>query len=400
MSQPSITATPGQPKRFLKKGEGLKRFAAYKPPLPVSTNKAVRRQTFVKFKLESKSKNTNSIYPDLPSDDSINLSTEIPRIPPPKIMHTPIRPNRTALGPLATPNTNTPFITTPTLRGYGVEHERNFTRKVTFIQPSDEKRISFEGFRRPNTPSPHQSPVTQQLETQSSEEYVSPKSNEPMDVTTPPKRYNLRGSRKTACNTAMSTVAPTKVQSKKPRRQMRAVVERHITPPSESTEQQPVTESELEDNMSSLLRKIEERKASLEEDATSDTDLNTPLEDAVAEDHTTPININCLRVTPTFDLSTPSPGSCILALGQHIQRIEDTVNELKRKTENCTCGAGLAVVEQATSGRATRKTTRAKANRETRPSAETDKSTPRILNALVDEVAQLKSKFDEINIRR
>lgn len=69
------------PKRFLKKGEGLKRFAAYNPPLP--------RKTFVRFQ------------PNLPSDESLNISlTDTPKIGPPKTIHTPIRPNRAALAAL------------------------------------------------------------------------------------------------------------------------------------------------------------------------------------------------------------------------------------------------------------------------------------------------------------
>lgn len=295
MSQQNIMVTPGQPKRFLKKGEGLKRFAAYKPPLPASTNKIQRRQTFVKFKHESRTKNLNSIYPDLPSDDSINLSTEIPKIPPPKIMHTPIRPNRTALGPLVNFSTNTPLMT-PTLRE-SESCERQFTRKVAFIQPTNEKKISFEGFRRPATPSPHPSPVTLPPEGQSSNDDVSPTSSSPVDVITPPKRYNLRGARRNASSNSTSSAA-------------------------------------------------------------------------------------------------------MLAFDRQIQRIEATVNELKRKTESCTCGASATMADHITSARATRKTTRARANKESRPPADADNTTPKILSALADEVAQLRSKFDEINLGR
>jgi hypothetical protein len=90
----------GPPKRFLRKGEGLKRFAAYKPPLPTTAKKAERRQTFVRFRLDTNKSNTKRepplhfIPPEILNDDSINLSTEIPKIAPPKIIHTPVRPNR------------------------------------------------------------------------------------------------------------------------------------------------------------------------------------------------------------------------------------------------------------------------------------------------------------------
>jgi hypothetical protein len=90
----------GPPKRFLKKGEGLKRFAAYKPPPPTTAKKVDGRQTFVRFRLENNKSNVKRepplhfIPPEILYDDSINLSTEIPKIAPPKIIHTPVRPNR------------------------------------------------------------------------------------------------------------------------------------------------------------------------------------------------------------------------------------------------------------------------------------------------------------------
>lgn len=79
-SQPKIY----KPKKFLKKGEGLKRFAAYNPAPPTTVKKVGRRKTFVKFKLDE-------FHPELFANDSINLSTEIPKIAPPKIIHTPVK---------------------------------------------------------------------------------------------------------------------------------------------------------------------------------------------------------------------------------------------------------------------------------------------------------------------
>lgn len=95
----------GPPKRFLRKGEGLKRFAAYKPPLPGTVKKVERRQTFVRFRMDqaktiTRREPAHFIPPEILNDDSINLSTEIPKIAPPKIIHTPIRPSRHALGTL------------------------------------------------------------------------------------------------------------------------------------------------------------------------------------------------------------------------------------------------------------------------------------------------------------
>ena len=75
-----------------------------------------RRQTFVRFRFdESKNLNTkrepaNFIPLEILNDDSINLSTEIPKIAPPKIIHTPIRPNRQALGTIL--NGNSMFSST------------------------------------------------------------------------------------------------------------------------------------------------------------------------------------------------------------------------------------------------------------------------------------------------
>lgn len=99
--QNEVTCT-GPPRRFLRKGEGLKRFAAYKPPLPSTVKKVERRQTFVRFKMDLNKSSVERepahfIPPEILNDDSINLSTEIPKIAPPKIMHTPIRPNRQPL---------------------------------------------------------------------------------------------------------------------------------------------------------------------------------------------------------------------------------------------------------------------------------------------------------------
>lgn len=209
------TNTPnGQPKRFLKKGEGLKRFAAYKPPPPTTTTETQKRQTFVRFKLENKLKrDQHYIDPDILLDDSINLSTEIPKIAPPKIMHTPIRPNHR---PLA-----------------------------------------------------------------------------------------------------------------------------------------PISHSQINGNIDNLLKKIEERKSSLEEERRSEaTQFASPTlsphkhlnnhhcdSDSDREEQRKPTTIDRqVQVSPTFDLSTPVPGDSVLALAQHLQKLQQTVNELQEKIKNCECG--------------------------------------------------------------
>lgn len=229
----SVSPGDNQPKKFLKKGEGLRRFAAYNPLPPMTTKKEDhRRKTFVKFKIDT-------FYPDILNDESLNLSTEIPTIPPPKIIHTPIKPSRQALG------------------AYNYNEER----------------------------------VPQQI--------APKKPEEPKPEPAPSKRYNLRGGRK--------------------------------------------------------------QKA-------------------------------------TFDLSTPQPGSCMLALHKHIQQIESTVNELKEKIKNCECGK-LSPIEPPSNY--TRKNTRSRAaNVQTRPSANADNPSSRILDLLIDEIAQLRANFDELNLRR
>lgn len=142
MSQ-SENYVPGPPRKFLKKGEGLKRFAAYRPPLPLSANRVQRRQTFVKFKLDNKLNRKNESQfppPDLLLDDSINLSTEVPRMAPPKIMRTPIRP---ALGSLKPSVFNRQQTNGPEPKRYNLRSRRQMKATVErHIEPltfSDEE---------------------------------------------------------------------------------------------------------------------------------------------------------------------------------------------------------------------------------------------------------------------
>lgn len=197
-SSSNSVASSCPPKGFLKKGEGLKRFAAYKPPPPVAASKLGRRQTFVKFK---------------PQPEPLSLadeSLEVPKIGPPKIIHTPIRPNRQALNAI--------------------------------------------------------NDVAEE----------------------PPRRYNLRGSRKQCPD-----------QKKEPRRTKR-------------------------------------------------------------------------QIAPT-DLTSPTPGNCLLALGQQIQEIQLSVDELRDRMKNCRCGALGEAPSRA--------------------------EKPKILDRLVDDVSKLKARLDELKLR-
>lgn len=399
------------PKKFLKKGEGLKRFAAYKPPLPMTASKLGRRQTFVKFKLHDKNQPT-FIPPQILNDESINLSTEIPKIAPPKIMHTPIRPNRQALGAIRPATLNVcdeydsdeHYFATPHTYPRGHENglstdnaksttdssdkrmpqallEKNLSRKIATITPTGpNKMISFNGFRKPATPSPRPSP---------SPVAQPPKASPVSRSKEPARRYNLRGGKK-----AGGDEPPVqKRETRRAKRQIKAIVERHISPhhsEHEHEDQEKIpeySESQIKGNIDNLLHRIEKRKEALEEDRS-------------------PINIQPAKVAANLrvsDLSSPSPGNCILALGLQIQQIESTVNELRERIKNCECGKLLSPSE-APSKKSTRKTTRSKASTTsttTRPSAYADNNTtPKILTCLVEEVSQLKARLDEMSLRQ
>lgn len=454
----NFTPYLGPPKKFLKKGEGLKRFAAYRPPLPLSTNKMFqRRQTFVKFKLHSNNKggdtesDTSSFpYSDILSNESINLSTEIPKMAPPKIMHTPIRPDRKALGALRPSNFNSQYDTATSEELNYPMHEKNIVRKLSSVQPAAmNKMISFNGFRKPHTPGPcitppSSSPVAQarlikeapKLERKSKATLNFPQASE--DNVRELKRYNLRGSRKPANDNTQVKNDNTTTQKKEPRktrRQMKAVVERHISPapqqPSTNLQEHKInlekidsdiTESQINGNIEHLMKKIEEKKSSLEGEKLSSEDGEDD-EDVVAESCQDNIDKNSaqtsqiqstskrLRSNHGYDLSTPSPGSCILALGQQIQHIQNTVNELKKKTMNCKCGAMLDIPQQSSAPRPTRRAaTKMKAINKTPastittttlgPSAYVDNPTAETINGLIDDVNELRARFDEMAMRQ
>lgn len=304
----------GPPKRFLRKGEGLKRFAAYKPPLPTTTKKVERRQTFVRFRLDPKNlgvrrEPAHFVPPDILNDDSINLSTEIPKIAPPKIIHTPIRPSRHALGTL-------------------------------------------------------------------------------------------------------------------------------------TNESSLFNESQINGNIDSLFKKIEEKKSTLNEkddsffddhstsfscqhhdDNDNDKDhdnYNVAAQHLQQRDTSTPSRHQIIKDEPVrqpkrqpkqagrmADLSTPAPGTSIVALGKQIYQIESTVNELREKLKKCECGA----MAQPSQTIRRRPTTRAAAraakskesdnNKSDRPSADADNNPiEKLILSLADHVAQLKLKYDEEIERR
>lgn len=402
----------GPPKKFLRKGEGLKRFAAYKPPLPVTSIKKVqRRQTFVKFKLDNKitarDKLTNDTlyYPDILYNDSVNLSTEVPKIAPPKIMHTPIRPNRQALGTIRSQNQPSPPARPTIIR-----------RAFGMIVKTQNQPIQNQ---------PTQNQLTQNQPTQNQPTPI--RSPELKECAAAPKRYNLRGSRKPSCENAQARdIQPTpidttkKKETRRNKRQAKAVVERHISPPpspsgdTKGADSKP-DELEINGNIDNLLRKIEEKKSSLEGDNKDYINENqacertSPSHQHHDHQHETPIiNSKILnrKSYQEFDLSTPSPGSCVLALGQQIQQIEYKVNELKNQIKNCECGAIQSHPKQqpaqpsppATRGR--KANTRSKVEEKNRPSADADNNTtPKILASLIDEVSQLRARFDNIDFK-
>lgn len=264
------------PRRFLKKGEGLKRFAAYKPPLPTTTKKPIeRRQTFVRFRLDQNKLKTNPVAhfipPEILNDDSINLSTEIPKIAPPKIIHTPIRPNRHALGTL----TN----------------------------------------------------------------------------------------------------------------------ESHL-----------FTDTKIDRNIDSLYKKIEEKKVSLDGGQEDQHDCHEGSFTVFVEEQSSQH-----EVRRAHDLSKPTAGSAILALGRQIEQMEATLNELQEKLKNCECCNSVQQPKETARRRpTTRAASRAAKSRtndadrkQNGPSAPADNEYPirKVVNSLRDDMVQLKAKFKVIDLR-
>lgn len=310
----AIMSETQPPKKFLKKGEGLKRFAAYNPPLPVATNKCQRRQTFVKFKLDNQLKKQTSasfIPPEILYNESINLSTEIPKIAPPKIMHTPVRPvrpqNRQALG---------------ALKG----NIDNLLRKI------EEKNAALNREEEEEEECGHNEAKSCDKEERSSRKEVK------FDHT-----------------------------------------ENKSIPEEENN-------SEEEENSSDKDSGKEEHH---DNDATSSQNISQPQ-----------------KINRPRDLCSPMAGSCVIALGEKIQQIETTVNELINRLKNCECCADLSAPRQTQSSRpTTRMTTRSKAKEKKRPSADADntpttKTTPKIYSTLRNDVAQLKARIEAMRLNQ
>lgn len=447
--QPQNPSCPGPPRKFLKKYEGLKRFGGlYKPPLPqASVGKVQRRQTFVKFKLDHNitnrgvSNDSSIYYPEILRNDSINLSTEIPKIAPPKIMHTPIRPNRQALGTLNSQHnlnrelktydlkkqdspdetglffTPSKSLNQPSLHKTPIKidplHDKNLTRKVTKIQPTDplNKMVSFNGFRKPATP------VTSNTKPSEPQRKTTPSPPEENACDGASKRYNLRSSRKEHSDVASDDDPVTKKkETGRTKRLIKAVVERHDVP-SRSPVDEPEyieggikttgsapSESKINGDIDSLMKRIEKKKNCLEVGSSSDED-QAP-EKPSSSIHKTPVTETCnktLATSSTFDLSTPTPGSYVLALGQQIQKIQSKVNELTNQIGHCECGAIQQPSQKqpqrpATRGRKAALKSKVEKNR---PSADADNnSTKQLLVTLVNEVAQLNSRFDNIHLNQ
>lgn len=320
----------GQPKRFLKKGEGLKRFAAYKPPPPTTTTKTQRRQTFVRFKLDNKLKrDQHYLHPDILLDDSINLSTEIPKIAPPKIMHTPIRPNhRLALGTL-NPQESQNIISDSQING----NIDNLLKKIQERKSSLEKEERNEAFL-----------------------FASPTmSNQGNDKNIEDVKNNIR---------------------------------------SDSSGSDGDDRDNYDEGASELSDSVPQRVTKAK--STAQQKLKRPQRKPTVVDKQS-------QVSPTFDLSTPAPGNCIIALGRQIQQIQETVNELKEKIKHCECGA---LASQPTTRRpTTRSQAKAKSttsDKTNRPSADADNNNPtiKLLNCLNSKIDQLRENFEGINLDR
>lgn len=421
MSQQSLSSPQERPKKFLKKGEGLKRFAAYRPPLPKSTIKANRRQTFSRtVKFDSKSPTIAGFFdPVQYGEDVDNLSTEIPKVAPPKIMHTPIRPNRSALGPINSSQFNYSNYTTPmkdyfnspskNLGSLGPNdflNEKNLTRKVTQVQPRVNRKISYEGFRRPSTPkvlAKSEKQETEKLKAQKEPVVIpsplasSPDSEELERDEAPKTRYNLRGGRKQASNTTNQSNNVVKKETKKPRRALKAVVERHIPlqqneptiETTETTEDQGLDlNAKISGNIDNLMKKIEKKKSSLETQASEEQ----------CDEHASPVKIRSLN-----DLSTPVPGTFALDIERRLQQMEIALNELREKVSNCTCGGIIGLKSDHRSVLTTkpqRNVTRSKNIPKNGPSANVDNRPAQLCNTIHDQITQLWTDVDRIKHKK
>lgn len=354
MSESSQNNVPGPPKRFLKKGEGLKRFAAYKPPLPLSGNKMQRRQTFVKFKLDNKKDDPHLFPPKNLFDESVDLYTEVPKVAPPKIMRTPLKPLKQSL-----------FM----------NHNNKTSNTANDITNNNANNIATKIANNINT-----------------------KNEQPDDDS--PLRYNLRRSRR-----KVATITHPIAEKKEPRRsrrQMKAVVERHISPPPPCNEEAETVNksSDIDSKIDHLMEKIEQKKTLLDYKI-SDSDENQ--EDDIEEESNQDTlsqqnsNQNCHQV---FDLSTPSPGTILLAFGKHLQEIQNTVNELKNKIDSIEITSSNKAPQPSKSSRKASRTKQGNCNNSkiNRPSANADNLTPRKIENLRDRVAHLGAWFEEMNI--
>lgn len=310
MSEPNSCST-GPPKKFLKKGEGLKRFAAFKPPIPVTAHKVERRQTYVKFKLDNsgtkKSPDSHFLHPDILDDESINLSTEVPKIAPPKIMHTPVRP----------------------------QHGKNNNHFLRPNTPPLSSRAPPPRSPSPPTPSPppaSPSPPRQPLQAKK----ISPPNppSSPEALTQPIQPARVTRSTKQCLklqntNTDLSTPSPGScvLALGQQIHQIQLIVNQL---------QEKIQTCQCEPPKSAPKRKSSRRAVS-------------PTSAAETEQNT--------RKTRSTNQCS-KPGSCVLALGQQIQQIQLTVNELKEGMKNCECGAVLSEQKPVPKRKSSRKTTR------------------------------------------
>lgn len=357
MSQESLTCS--KPKKFLKKGEGLKRFAAYNPPLPLTAHK--KRETFVKFNLE------NNIYAEILKNDSINLSTEIPKIPPPKIMHTPVRPISRTLGALRA----IPFNV------QGGQDE--FLAPLPPPRKTNSPPIPTLAKRSGNCKAATKTSETREI---LAEKVARAQELEPKE----PKRYNLRGSRRANTN---NEEEPQKEAKRTGRRKLRAVVERHVGVATPVEQSQPTntigSESQINGELDHLLKKIEDKKTSMAEMTNSDHDDQTD-HDSVR---------SSLPTNRTYDLSTSSPKVCLHELGQQIQQIQATANELKDRIRYHERGVPTSVEHAPTTRSSRRAITHPKPSVGSTLTLDSD-----IICNLLDGIAVLSEKFDNINLRK
>jgi uncharacterized coiled-coil protein SlyX len=159
----------------------------------------------------------------------------------------------------------------------------------------------------------------------------------------------------------------------------------------------------LDRNIDSLYQKIEEKKISLNDRQEDEYECHEGSFTAFAGNQSSQH-----EVRRAHDLSTPTAGSAILALGRQIEQMEATLNELQEKLKNCECCNSAQQPKETTRRRPTTRAASRAAKSKTNDaekkqnglSAPADNEYPirKVVNSLRDDMDQLKAKFKVIHL--